>query len=56
MSTTDQHDHGHDHSHAPIQETDEALEFTMLETAIRELSIAKGLFSAEDHRRFMECR
>lgn len=44
----------HDHSHATIEERDEAVEFTILETAIRELSIAKGLFSAEDHRRFME--
>ncbi len=47
-------DHGHDHSHAAIEERDEAIEFTVLETAIRELSIGKGLFSAEDHRRFME--
>ena len=44
----------HDDAHAPIEEHDEALEFTILETAIRELAIAKGLFSAEDHRRFME--
>ncbi len=48
------HEHGHDHPHAAIEERDEAIEFTVLETAIRELSIAKGLFSAEDHRRFME--
>ena len=33
-------DHGHDHSHAAIEERDEAIEFTVLETAIRELSIA----------------
>src|SRR6266851_2316262 len=45
--------HEHTGAHAPIEE-DEAIEFTILETAIRELSIAKGLFSAEDHRRFME--
>jgi len=49
-----QQEHGHGHSHAAIEERDEAIEFTILETAIRELSIAKGLFSAEDHRRFME--
>jgi len=48
------HDHGHDHAHDPIEEPEEATVFTILETAIRELSIAKGLFSAEDHRRFME--
>lgn len=40
--------------HAPIVESDEAIEFNVLETAIRELSIEKGLFTAEDHRRFME--
>lgn len=50
---THDHDHDHDH-HAPIEEKDEALEFTIIETAIRELAIEKGLFSAEDHRRFME--
>ncbi len=58
MSTTQEHTHahgdGHAHPHATIEETEEAVEFTILETAIRELSIAKGLFSAEDHRRFME--
>lgn len=42
------------HVHAPVEDKEEAIEFTILETAIRELSIEKGLFSAEDHRRFME--
>jgi hypothetical protein len=28
--------------------------FDVLETAIRKLAIEKGLFSAEDHRRFTE--
>ena len=46
--------HDHIEAHAPIDERDEQIEFTILETAIRELSIAKGLFAAEDHRRFME--
>ena len=49
MNATDEHTH----AHTPIEE-DEAIEFTVLETAIRELSNAKGLFSEEDHRRFME--
>ncbi|WP_419418584.1 thiocyanate hydrolase subunit gamma [Legionella sp. D16C41] len=44
----------HDHLHTPIEEHDEAIEFTILETAIRELAIEKGLFSREDHRRFTE--
>ncbi|MDQ4004450.1 MAG: nitrile hydratase subunit alpha, partial [Actinomycetota bacterium] len=42
------------HDHAPIQEAEEVSEFEVLETAIRELSISRGLFSAEDHRRFTE--
>jgi thiocyanate hydrolase gamma subunit len=46
---SDDHDH-----HAPIEGGDEISEFDVLETAIRELAIEKGLFSAEDHRRFME--
>ena len=45
--------HTHDH-HAPIEAADEISEFDVLETAVRELAIEKGLFSAEDHRRFME--
>jgi thiocyanate hydrolase gamma subunit len=44
----------HDHDHAPIEATAEISEFDVLETAIRELAIEKGLFSPEDHRRFME--
>jgi thiocyanate hydrolase gamma subunit len=47
------HDHDHD-DHAPIQEEDEVSEFDVLETAVRELAIEKGLFSADDHRRFLE--
>ncbi len=46
--------HEHADAHTRIEERDEAIEFSILETAIRELSISKGLFSAEDHRRFME--
>jgi thiocyanate hydrolase gamma subunit len=45
--------HKHD-EHTPIEKKDEAIEFVILETAIRELAIEKELFSAEDHRRFME--
>jgi thiocyanate hydrolase gamma subunit len=45
----------HDHdAHAPIRTSDEISEFEVLETAIRELAIEKGLFSQEDHRRFAE--
>ena len=44
----------HDHDHTPIQDADQISEFDVLETAVRELAIEKGLFSAEDHRRFLE--
>jgi thiocyanate hydrolase gamma subunit len=47
--STHQHD---DHARPP--ETEEVSEFEILEVALRELAIAKGLFSAEDHRRFKE--
>ncbi|MFD4368902.1 thiocyanate hydrolase subunit gamma [Rhodococcus sp. NPDC058521] len=40
--------------HTPIRESEEISEFEVLEAAIRELSIEKGLFSSEDHRMFLE--
>lgn len=46
--------HDHDHPHSPIQASDTVSEFEILETAVRELAIEKGLFSQEDHRRFSE--
>lgn len=51
MSQTHEHDHD---AHAPIQSSSPVSEFEILETAVRELAIEKGLFSAEDHRRFSE--
>ena len=43
------------HDHAPIQEVNEQLgEFELLEMTIRELAVEKGLFSAEDHRQWLE--
>lgn len=46
MST---HDHDHHHDHAPISDQDGPISrFELLETAIRELLIEKGLFSAAD--------
>ncbi|WP_396793928.1 nitrile hydratase subunit alpha [Microbispora sp. H13382] len=45
--------HSHD-PHAPVQEPEEINEFEILELAVRELAIEKGVFSAEDHRRFSE--
>jgi thiocyanate hydrolase subunit gamma len=40
------------HPHAPMVE--EITDFEVLEIAVRELAIEKGLFTAEDHRRFTE--
>ena len=47
-----QHDHRHDHPAAPM--VDEITDFEVLEIAVRELAIEKGLFTAEDHRKFTE--
>ena len=40
--------------HKPAPMVDEVSEFEILELAVRELAIEKGLFSAEDHRRWTE--
>ena len=50
-------DHGHaagthDHPAAPM--VDEVSDFEVLEIAVRELAIEKGLFTADDHRKFTE--
>ena len=49
---TPAHDHDHDRSAAPM--VDEITDFEVLEIALRELCIEKGIFTAEDHRRFTE--
>ena len=47
------HDHeDHDHQAAPM--VAEISDFEILEIAVRELAIEKGLFTAEDHRKFTE--
>jgi thiocyanate hydrolase gamma subunit len=48
------HETAHDgvHPHAPMVE--EITDFEVLEIAVRELAIEKGVFTAEDHRRFTE--
>ena len=45
-------DHDHDRSAAPM--VDEITDFEVLEIALRELCIEKGIFAGEDHRRFTE--
>lgn len=49
-------DHGHDHDHARTVKpmVDEITDFEVLEIALRELCIEKGIFTAEEHRRFTE--
>lgn len=41
-----------DHKHAPM--VDEVSEFEILEIAVRELAIEKGLFTQEDHNKWTE--
>ena len=41
-----------DHKHAPV--VDEVSEFEILELAVRELAIEKGLFTQEDHNKWTE--
>ena len=49
---TDHHDH--DHDHAAIEQVDRPGDYEVMETAIRELLIAKGLISASDIRHQIE--
>ena len=50
--TSEGHDHDHDRTAAPM--VDEITDFEVLEIALRELCIEKGIFTAEDHRRMTE--
>jgi len=43
-----------EHSHKAAPMVDEVSDYEVLETAVRELAIEKGLFTADDHRRFAE--
>lgn len=48
------HDHDHDHARTVKPMVDEVTDFEVLEIALRELCIEKGIFTAEEHRRFTE--
>ncbi len=49
------HDHGHAHPHPTVPDADERVSYHQrLETAVRELLIAKGVISADDVRRTVE--
>jgi thiocyanate hydrolase subunit gamma len=53
--THDHHDHEHgEHEHPAAPMVDEITDFEVLEIAVRELAIEKGLFTADDHRKFTE--
>lgn len=51
-----QHDHDHDHDHDRTVKpmVDEITDFEVLEIALRELCIEKGIFTAAEHRLFTE--
>ena len=51
---SDGNDHDHDHARTVKPMVDEITEFEVLEIALRELCIEKGLFTAEQHRHFTE--
>ncbi|MGW0160860.1 thiocyanate hydrolase subunit gamma [Mycobacterium sp. NPDC003323] len=55
---SDNHDHGHDHDGDHVRTVkpmvDEITDFEVLEIALRELCIEKGLFTAAQHRHFTE--
>ena len=49
-----EHDHDHDHDRTVKPMVEEITDFEVLEIALRELCIEKGIFTAEEHRRFTE--
>src|ERR1700712_1413311 len=51
---SDDHDHDHHHARTGKPMVDEITDFEVLEIALRELCIEKGIFTAEEHRRFTE--
>src|SRR5437588_11946502 len=51
---THDHDHDHDHDRTVKPMVDEITDFEVLEIALRELCIDKGIFTAEEHRHFTE--
>jgi nitrile hydratase alpha subunit len=49
------HDHGHAHQHPPRPDSDDRLGYyQVMEIALRELLMEKGVFTAEDQRRAIE--
>jgi nitrile hydratase len=55
MSNHDDHDHDHDHPHETLPDGSEHLTYyQMMEVALRELLVEKGVFSAAEVRRQVE--
>jgi thiocyanate hydrolase subunit gamma len=52
--TDHHHDHDHDHDRTVKPMVDEITDFEVLEIALRELCIEKGIFTAAEHRLFTE--
>src|SRR3954467_9680366 len=50
----DAHDHGHDHPHAEISQTGRPSYYEIMETAVRELLIERGLIGPGEIRRQIE--
>ncbi len=48
------HDHDHDHARTAKPMVEEITDFEVLEIALRELCVEKGLFTAAEHRVFTE--
>lgn len=49
MMSTHDHEHGHDHDHTPITDPDRPVsEYEVLEQAVRELLIEKGVITAQE--------
>lgn len=48
------HDHAHDHAHEPIEAEDQPGYFEVMETAVRELLVERGLIGAGEIRRQIE--
>ncbi|MGV0504549.1 thiocyanate hydrolase subunit gamma, partial [Mycobacterium kansasii] len=53
MTDRDHHQE-HDHERTLAPTVDEITDFEVLEIALRELCIEKGIFTAEEHRHFTE--
>jgi len=54
VAPSDTHGHDHDHDHTPITHDGEPGYYELMETALRELLIERGLFTAEEIRRQIE--